>query len=114
MLNEIEKVFFVPGDLVVIKYEELKSPIMLVQEKITRQFKQKEELCNVFKGMRCIWFDNNNTLQTAVFSTKDLKFYNKDRNPGTDVCDHTTMNSETADMVYPGHTTSTPPNTLKK
>ena len=54
MLNEIEKVFFVPGDLVVIKYEELKSPIMLVQEKITRQFKQKEELCNVFKGMRCI------------------------------------------------------------
>nr|DAM45655.1 MAG TPA: hypothetical protein [Bacteriophage sp.] len=53
MLNEIEKIFFAPGDLVVLKHEELRSPVMLVQEKITRQFKQGDEICNVFKGFKC-------------------------------------------------------------
>lgn len=70
-------VFFVPGDLVVLKHKELKSPVMLVQEKVTRQFKQGTEMSNIFKGLKCRWFDKNNVLQEAVFSTKDLKFYNK-------------------------------------
>lgn len=75
MLNEIEKIFFAPGDLVVLKHEELRSPVMLVQEKITRQFKQGDETCNVFKGFKCRWFDKNNVLQEAIFSTKDLQLY---------------------------------------
>ena len=33
MINDIEKIFFAPGDLVVLKHKELKSPVMLVQEK---------------------------------------------------------------------------------
>ena len=53
MISEIEKIFFAPGDLVVLKHEELQSPVMLVQEKVTRQFKQGDELCNIFKGFRC-------------------------------------------------------------
>lgn len=68
-----EKVFFAPGDLVVLKHNELNSPVMLVQDKITRQFKQGEELANIFKGMKCIWFSKNGELQEAIFSTKDLK-----------------------------------------
>lgn len=77
MTDELSKIFFAPGDLVVLKHEELKSPVMLVQEKITRQFKQGDEICNIFKGFKCRWFDKNNVLQEAIFSTKDLMFYNK-------------------------------------
>ena len=69
MINDIEKIFFAPGDLVVLKHKELKSPVMLVQE--------KGEICNVFKGFKCRWFDKNDVLQEAIFSTKDLQFYNK-------------------------------------
>ena len=79
MINDIEKIFFAPGDLVVLKHKELKSPVMLVQEKVTRQFKQGEEICNVFKGFKCRWFDKNDVLQEAIFSTKDLQFYNKEK-----------------------------------
>lgn len=75
MIQEIEKIFFAPGDLVVLKQKALKSPVMLIQEKITRQFKQDGEICNVFKGFKCRWFDKNNVLQEAIFSTKDLKLY---------------------------------------
>jgi hypothetical protein len=48
---------------------------MLIQEKVTRQFKQGDQMYNIFKGMKCIWFDKNNVLQEAVFSTKDLELY---------------------------------------
>lgn len=70
--------FFKPGDLVVLNKEELKSPVMLIKDKVTKQFKTVTgETNNMFCGMKCIWFDKNNVLQEAVFSTKDLKFYNK-------------------------------------
>lgn len=67
--------FYTPGQLVTLKHKELNSPIMLIQEKVTRQFKQRDQMYNIFKGMKCIWFDKNNVLQEAVFSTKDLELY---------------------------------------
>lgn len=77
-LDNIEESLFYyhPGNLVVLKHEELNSPIMLVKEKVTRQFKTDTgNISNIFRGMKCIWFDKNNVLQEAVFSTKDLKLY---------------------------------------
>lgn len=71
-------IYFQPGDLVVLNKEELNSPIMMIREKVSRQFKTNtDEFNNVFIGMKCIWFDKHNVLQEAIFSTKDLKFYDK-------------------------------------
>lgn len=68
--------FYKPGDLVVLNKDELNSPVMLIKEKATRQFKTETgSINNIFRGMKCIWFDKNNVLQEAIFSTKDLKFY---------------------------------------
>lgn len=76
--NDEMKLYFAPGDRVVLRHKELKSPVMLVTEKVTKQFKNPDnELINAFVGMRVIWFDKNDCLQTAVFSTKDLELYNK-------------------------------------
>lgn len=77
--KETESLFYYkPGDLVVLRHEELNSPVMLVKDKISRQFRTESgEICNSFKGMKCMWFDKNNVLQEAIFSTKDLKFYDK-------------------------------------
>ena len=72
------EIFFKPGDLVVLNKKDLKSPIMLIQDKISRQFKTKDgNIENVFAGMKCIWFDKNNVLREAIFSTKDLEYYKK-------------------------------------
>ena len=46
--------FYTPGQLVTLKHKELNSPIMLIQEKVTRQFKQGDQMYNIFKGMKCI------------------------------------------------------------
>ena len=74
--NIEELVFFKPGDLVVLNKKELGSPVMLIKDKVSRQFKtDKGDINNVFQGMKCIWFDKNMVLREAVFSTKDLKFY---------------------------------------
>lgn len=70
--------FYKPGDLVRLKHKELNSPVMLIKDKVSRQFKTEDgDINNVFCGMRCVWFDKNNVLREAIFSTKDLEFYNK-------------------------------------
>lgn len=78
-LNKEENVvYYAPGQLVQLRHKELNSPVMLITEKVTKQFKNTEnELASFFVGMRTIWFDKNNCLQTGVFSTKDLELYNK-------------------------------------
>lgn len=71
-------VYYNPGDTVVLNKEELNSPIMMITEKVSRQFKTDSgDVNNIFRGMKCVWFDKNNVLREAVFSTKDLKFYKK-------------------------------------
>lgn len=74
MNNEVEKVFFAPGDCVVLRHEDIESPIMYVVEKVSKTYKQGDEMINIFKGIKCRWFDKNMVLQEAVFSSKDLKF----------------------------------------
>lgn len=75
MMNEIEKVFFAPGDLVVLRHKDLESPVMYVVEKVSKTYKQGGEMMSIFKGIKCRWFDKNSVLQEAVFSSKDLTFY---------------------------------------
>lgn len=72
---DLDKIYFSPGDIVVLKHEELLSPIMVVQEKVSRSYKQGENVVNIFKGIKCRWFDKNLVLQEAIFSSKDLKHY---------------------------------------
>lgn len=71
---EDTRVFYAPGDIVTIKHEELENrPIMMVKEKVETTMKDKEGcLTTTFVGIRTIWFDKNQDLQSAVFSTKDL------------------------------------------
>lgn len=74
---ELEKIYFAPGDIVILKHEEINSPIMMVQEKVSRSYKQGDSVVNIFKGIKCRWFDKNYVLQEAIFSSKDLKHYNE-------------------------------------
>lgn len=52
MFNE-EKVYFSPGEIVQIRHEGLENkPKMLVMEKVSKTYKQNEEITNVFVGIR--------------------------------------------------------------
>lgn len=75
MLEEALKTYYNPGDLCVLKHAALSSPVMLVIEKINKVYKKDNETVSDFIGIKCRWFDKNNCLQEAVFSTKDLKHY---------------------------------------
>lgn len=75
MYNELdEKVYYNPGDLVTIKHNLENKPTMWVVEKTSRSLYNKDtnEKENVFLGIKCRWFDANQVLQEALFSTKDL------------------------------------------
>lgn len=75
MYNDLdEKVYYNPGDLVTIKHDLENKPIMWVVEKTSRSLYNKDtnEKENVFLGIKCRWFDANQVLQEALFSTKDL------------------------------------------
>lgn len=68
------KMYFNPGDLVRIKHDLPNKPVMLVYEKVTRSLMNKNgEKENVFIGIKCRWFDMNQVMHEAIFSTKDLE-----------------------------------------
>ena len=69
-----EKIYFNPGDLVMVRQEALENkPVMYVLEKITRNITTKDGIAdNVFLGIKTRWFDKNQVLREAIFSTKDL------------------------------------------
>lgn len=70
-----EKIYFNPGDLVKVRHRDLTNvPNMYVVEKITRNITTKDgNTDNVFVGIRCRYFDTNQVLREAIFSTKDLE-----------------------------------------
>lgn len=76
MFNDLEesKIYFNPGDLVTVKHDIPNKPVMFVLEKCTRSLynRNTQETENVFLGIKCRWFDKNQVLQEALFSTKDL------------------------------------------
>lgn len=75
MNNTVEKIYFIPGDKVKVKHNLENSPIMLVQEKVTKRI-FTSKICNEpadrFVGIQCGWFDKNNVWRKEIFSTKDL------------------------------------------
>lgn len=51
-----EKVFFVPGDIVIVKHEKLENrPVMLIKEKVEKTIRDREGATgSLFLGMRCV------------------------------------------------------------
>ena len=71
---DIEKTFFVAGDVVEVRHDIENKPKMFITEKITKSFKDKDgNVENIFVGLKAKWFDKNQVLQEAIFSTKDLQ-----------------------------------------
>lgn len=72
MINE-EKIFYNPGDVVKLKHELENIPAMYVVEKVTRNIVNKDgKTDTIFIGIKCRWFDKNEVLREAIFSSKDL------------------------------------------
>lgn len=69
-MNDQEKIFFMPGDLVTLKQSLPNKPVMLVIKKESYTFRNKE--ITTLRGIRCRWFTKDGNLQEAVFNTKDL------------------------------------------
>lgn len=71
---EQEKIFFVAGDIVEVRHNIDNKPRMFVTDKITKSIKDKDgNIENIFLGLKCKWYDKNQVLHEAIFSTKDLK-----------------------------------------
>lgn len=71
---ESEKIYFIAGDIVEIKHDIENKPKMFITDKIVKSIKDKDgNIENVFLGLKCKWFDKNQVLHEAIFSTKDLK-----------------------------------------
>jgi hypothetical protein len=74
MINIDEnKIYFNPGDKVKVRHFE-DAPIMYVIEKVTKNLaKHASDNESIFIGIKTRWFDKENRLQEAIFSTKDLE-----------------------------------------
>lgn len=77
-MNNIEdKIYFNAGDIVKVKHFE-NAPAMYITEKVTKTINHKYgDSESLFLGMKCRWFDKDNKLQEAIFSTKDLEHINE-------------------------------------
>lgn len=75
MIQEDDRIYFTPGQLVRIKQKLENKPIMLVVGKVSNVFKHNtDQKGNVLKGIKCIWFNTNQELQEGIFNTKDLEY----------------------------------------
>ena len=73
-MEMIDKTFFISGDIVTLNKDIDNLPKMVVVDKVTRSLMNKDgNKETIFVGIKTRWFDKNQTLQEAIFSTKDLK-----------------------------------------
>ncbi len=70
-MEQVNKIFFTPGDVVTIKHDISNKPKMLVKGKETTLVKNGVDATH-FKGIKCFWFTTTGEYQSEVFSTKDL------------------------------------------
>lgn len=68
---EENKIFFQPGDIVVIKQNIPNKPTMVVL-KIERSIIKNDGQNPYLRGVKCRWFASDGKIQEAIFSTKDL------------------------------------------
>lgn len=68
------KIYFNPGDKVKVRHFE-DAPVMYVIEKVTKNITHRStsDSESIFIGIKTRWFDKDNRLQEAIFSTKDLE-----------------------------------------
>lgn len=67
------RIYYCPGDVVMIKHDLDNRPKMMVVEKVSRNIISKDGNAeSVLLGIKCRWFDKSMKLCEAVFSTKDL------------------------------------------
>jgi len=71
MIESIDKVFFIPGDLVTIKHDIPNKPTMLVKSKETKTIRETD--ANHFIGIKCFWFTTEGLYQESIYNTKDLE-----------------------------------------
>lgn len=69
--NQEDKIFYVPGDLVMMKQDIPNKPKMVVV-RIERSIMKTNDGQGYLKGVRCRWYSDDKKLQEAVYSTKDL------------------------------------------
>ena len=71
-LCNINKVFFIPGDRVVVKHDIENKPVMIVLKVLRTTLKDKP---SALTGIICYWFDDNKVYREQKFNTKDLEKY---------------------------------------
>ena len=70
---ELNKIYFMPGDVVELKQNIPNKPTMIVVKKKTLTIKPIDgDKSEFFQGIQCMWFTSNGELQKEIFSTKDL------------------------------------------
>ena len=76
-MEETDKIFLNPGDVVELKQDIPNKPKMIVVKKVTSIFKHDiNDKKSVLKGIKCIWFTQDGHIQEYIFSTKDLSKIN--------------------------------------
>lgn len=73
----MEKVYFLPGNLVTLKQDLPNKPVMIVVKKTTKTINTQSVKGDFFQGIFCRWFTTDGYLQEATFNTKDLIKYEK-------------------------------------
>lgn len=63
-----DKIYFLPGDVVMVRQDLPNKPKMIIVKRVVRYIKNSPN----FQGMLCRWFSTDHKLQEGVFNTKDL------------------------------------------
>ena len=71
-MDNDNKQFFLPGNVVTLRQDIPNKPIMIVVEKVTKTIRTETLKGDFFQGILCRWFTTQGLLQEAVFNTKDL------------------------------------------
>lgn len=66
-----EKIYFQPGDICMLKQDIPNKPKMIVY-RIERSIVKNNDGKDYLRGVKCRWFSEDQKLQEAIFSTKDL------------------------------------------
>ena len=72
MMEQENKTYFSPGQIVTLRQEIENKPIMVVH-RVERNIIRNRDGNDILRGIKCRWFTKDGFLQEAVFSTKDLK-----------------------------------------
>lgn len=71
-MDTINKLYFLPGDVVTLRQNIPNKPTMIVVKKVTKSIKTESLKGDFFQGILCRWFTSQGVLQEAIFNTKDL------------------------------------------